>query len=42
MECEIGKNYLRERKTIEAEYNARRKKLLEVEEPETFAEPVKD
>ena len=41
-ECEIGKNYLRERKTIEAEYEARRKKLLEVEEPETFAEPVKD
>lgn len=41
-ECEIGKNYLRERKTLEAEYTARRKKLLEVEEPETFAEPVKD
>ena len=39
-ECEIGKNYLRERKTIEAEYNARKKKLLEVEEPETFAEPA--
>ena len=39
-ECEIGKNYLRERKTIEAEYTARRKKLLEVEEPETFAEPA--
>ncbi|MDP2704285.1 MAG: type IV secretion system DNA-binding domain-containing protein [bacterium] len=38
--CEIGKNYLRERKIIEAEYNARRKKLLEVEEPETFAEPA--
>jgi len=41
-ECEIGKNYLRERKTIEAEYETRRKKLLEVEEPETFAEPAKD
>ncbi len=40
-ECEIGKNYLRERKTIEAEYNARRKKLLEVEEPESFQEPKK-
>ena len=39
-ECGMGKNYLRERKTIEAEYEARRKKLLEVEEPETFAEPA--
>jgi type IV secretory pathway TraG/TraD family ATPase VirD4 len=39
-ECEIGKKYLRERKTIEAEYKARRRKLLEVEEPETFAEPA--
>ena len=39
-ECEIGKNYLRERKTIEAEYNARKKKLLEIKEPETFAEPA--
>ena len=38
-ECEIGKNYLRERKTIEAECEARRKKLLEVEEPESFREP---
>src|SRR3989344_5326210 len=39
-ECEIGKKYLRERKTIEAEYNARKKKLLEIKEPETFAEPA--
>jgi type IV secretory pathway VirB4 component len=39
-ECEMGKNYLRERKTIEAEYGARRKKLLEIKEPETFAEPA--
>ncbi len=39
-ECEIGKNYLRERKIIEAEYNARKKKLLEIKEPETFAEPA--
>jgi len=39
-ECEIGKNYLRERKTIEAEYKARKKKLLEIKEPETFAEPA--
>jgi type IV secretory pathway VirB4 component len=39
-ECEIGKKYLRERKIIEAEYNARKKKLLEVEEPKTFAEPA--
>jgi len=38
--CEIGKKYLRERKTIEAEYNARKKKLLEIKEPETFAEPA--
>jgi len=41
-ECGIGKDYLRERKTIEAEGEDRRKKLLEVEEPKTFAEPVKD
>jgi DNA helicase HerA-like ATPase len=38
--CEIGKSYLRDRKTIEAECVARKKKLLEVEEPETFAEPA--
>ena len=41
-ECEIGKKYLRERKTIEAEYNARKKKLLEIKEPETFAEPAEN
>ncbi|MBU2036659.1 hypothetical protein KJ866_00400 [Patescibacteria group bacterium] len=39
-ESEIGKNYLRERKTIEDEYATRKKKLLEAEEPETFAEPA--
>ena len=39
-ECEIGKKYLRERKAIETESERRKKKLLEVEEPETFAEPV--
>jgi len=39
-ESNIGKRYLRERKTIEDEYAARKKKLLETEEPETFAEPA--
>jgi uncharacterized protein YggL (DUF469 family) len=39
--CQIGKNHLRERKIIEAECEERKTKLLETEEPETFAEPVK-
>ena len=40
--ADVGKKYLRERKTIEAEYNARKKKLLEIKEPETFAEPAEN
>ena len=36
---EIGKNYLRERKEIEEEYRARREKLLETDESESFREP---
>ena len=40
--CEIGKNYLRERKEIEEEYKARRKKLLETDESESFREPKKN
>ena len=35
---EIGKNYLRERKEIEAEYKARRDMLTKVEEPEDWRE----
>ena len=35
-ECEIGKNYLRERSEIEAEYKARRVELTRVEEQDTF------
>ena len=38
-ECEIGKNYLRDRKQLETEYNARREELTKVEEPKTFREP---
>src|SRR3989338_10089064 len=36
--CEIGKNYLRERKEIEEEYKARRENLLKTEESESFRE----
>jgi len=35
----IGRKYLRERKTIEADYRERLKKLIEVEEPKSFREP---
>ena len=37
--CEIGKNYLRERKEIEGEYKARRENLLKADESESFREP---
>ena len=37
--CEIGKNYLRERKEIEEEYKARRENLLKADESESFKEP---
>lgn len=37
--CEIGKNYLCERKKIEDEYQARRDKLTRADESESFREP---
>ena len=37
--CEMGKNYLRERKKIEEEYQARRDKLTGADESESFREP---
>ena len=39
--AEIGKNYLRERKKIEDEYNLRHEKLIRIEEPESFKIPKK-
>ena len=36
--CEIGKNYLRERKEIEDEYQVRREKLTSIDESESFRE----
>ena len=38
-EAEIGKAYLRDRKTLQEEYKARRKELTETEETESFREP---
>jgi len=38
-ESDIGRNYLRDRKQLEKEYKARREKLTEFEEPQTFKVP---